>query len=188
MKKLTINDLPEEVVNDMKAAIRKDSQIIALENKRNAFIKSHRYADATQVTNYIKTIENKVIEDWLLTYKGEAERMDKLTNGMSKEDIDEINILSNSIVMLCDMIETFTMDCNAVLHKYHPEYHIEMYDKFNEVGKEAKIQMEFMAKNTNSIYQINFADYADDITELVRNKAKSLIRKLKKEGQAYENN
>lgn len=33
---------------------------------------------------------------------------------MSEEDREEINVLTNSIIMLCDMVETFTMDCNEI--------------------------------------------------------------------------
>ena len=46
MEKLTINDLPEDVVERMRRAIREDSQMIALKNKHSQYIINRQYAKA----------------------------------------------------------------------------------------------------------------------------------------------
>ena len=107
---------------------------------------------------------------------------------MSEEDREEINVLTNSIIMLCDLVETFTMDCNEILKKYHPDYRIEMFDKVSECGKAAKAQVDFMSKSTDMVYQCAFAEDADKITEMVRNKVKAFIRKLKRRKKAEHEN
>lgn len=186
MKKLTLNDLPKEEVEKIRIAIREDEQIVAMIKNRNALLSQYKLAEASAITYKIKQIEDKVLQNLIDDYQVESVRMDKLMLEMTNEDRDEINTLSNGIIMLCDMIETFSMDLNEILHKYHPDFHIEMYEKFKDVGKEAKDQMRFMAQNTNELYQVNFADYADDITKMVKNKAKSLVRKLREKGQGYK--
>lgn len=186
MKKLTINDLPKEEVEKIRVAIREDEQIVAMIRNRNVLLGQYKLAEASAITYKIKQIEDKVLQNLIDDYQVESVRMDKLMLEMTNEDRDEINTLSNGIIMLCDMIETFSMDLNEILHKYHPDFHIEMYEKFKDIGKEAKDQMRFMAKNTNELYQVNFADYADDITKMVKNKAKSLVRKLRGKGQGYK--
>lgn len=183
MEKLTINDLPEDVVERMKETIRSDSQMIALKNKHMAYIRSRQYAKAIELKRKMRKIEERVICEYLEHYEGETESMANLMNEMSPEDRDTINVCTNAIILICDMIETFSMDFNQVLKKYHPDYRLEMYDKIMSVGKEAKSHVKFMSECTDNIYQCSFADSADDITELVRNKARSLIRKVKgKEG------
>lgn len=180
MEKLTINDLPEDVVAEMRRMINEDSQMVALHNKKAQMIRAHRYADAMKITSDMKRIEACVINEYLANYEGEVKRMDNLMGGMSEEDIDTINTCTNSIIFLSDMIETFVMDANEILKKYHPDYRIEMFDKLTQLGKEAHNQIKFMSDCTQSQFQVCFADSADDITELVRNKVRSFHRKLHK--------
>lgn len=183
-KKLTKEDLPKELVEEMEKAIREDPQMVKLETKKREQIRKGMYIQAQNTKEMMNRIVDRVINDYLSTYKGEVVRMDELLKGMSEKDREDINVLSNCIVAMCDMIETFTMDCNSILHKYHPDFNIEMYDKLIEMGREAKVQMDFMAKNTDMMYQCTFADFADDITVLVKNKVKSLVRKLRQKKEA----
>ena len=74
------------------------------------------------------------------------------------------------------------------LKKYHPDYRIEMFDKVSECGKAAKAQVDFMSKSTDMVYQCAFAEDADKITEMVRNKVKAFIRKLKRRKKAEHEN
>ena len=183
MEKLTINDLPKDVLERMRRAIREDSQMISLKNKHSQYIINRQYAKAVLLKEKMQKIEDRVIREYLDSYEGETENMQSLMSDMSPEDREYINTCTNAIILICDMIETFTMDFNQVLKKYHPDYRLEMYDKIMSVGKEAKSHVKFMSECTDNIYQCSFADSADDITELVRNKARSLIRKVKgKEG------
>ena len=179
MNKLTINDLPEDVVARMRSAIREDKQMVALRDKHSAYLRNRQYAKAVELKRKMNGIEERVIREYLENYEGETESMASLMVEMSMEDRYIINTCTNAIILICDMIETFTMDFNEVLKKYHPDYRLEMYDKIMQVGKEAKAHVKFMSECTDNIYQCSFADSADDVTELVRNKAQSLIRRIK---------
>lgn len=179
MEKLTVNDLPEDVVERMRRAIREDSQMIALKEKHSRYVINRQYAKAVMLKQKMQEIEERVIREYLDSYEGETEDMSNLMREMSSEDREYINTCTNAIILLCDMIETFSMDFNQVLKKYHPDYRLEMCDKVIQVGKEAKAHVKFMSECTDNVYQCSFADSADDITELVRNKARSLIRKVK---------
>lgn len=179
-KELTINDLPADVVERMRGIINADSRMVELRRKHAFLLREHCYMEAVGLKQKIEGIERKVINDYLAEYKGQAESMDNLMREMSDEDRDEISVLTNCVIFLCDMVETFTMDCDAILKKYHPDYRIEMFDKIAECGKAAKEQVEFMSRNTGLAYQTAFAGDADKITEMVRNKARSFVRKLKR--------
>ena len=102
---------------------------------------------------------------------------------MSEEDREKMNIYTNAIIFLCDIIETLSIESDEILKKYHPDYNLEMFNKISQVGKEAKSHVKFMSDNTDMIYQISFADEADDISELLFNKVKSFIRKLRKKSE-----
>jgi hypothetical protein len=179
MNKLTVNDLPPEVVAEMKRMISEDPQMAPLISKKNTLIRNRQYVKAMEISRLIKSIEDKVVKEYLEKYEGQTEQMGKLMEEMNDEDRENINVYTNSIIFFCDMIETLAMETDSILKKYHPDYRIEMYDKIIELGKEAHGQVKFMSDNTDSVYQVSFADSADNITTLVLNKVKSFIRKLR---------
>lgn len=172
----------------MKRMINEDKQMVTLRQKKNALIKAHRFLEATRLTRMMQDIEKRVINEYLSEYKGQAERMDNLMGEMSEEDKEEINTYTNSIIFLADMMETFVMETNQLLKKYHPDYRLEMFDKLTQLGKEAKGQVKFMSEATDMNFQCVFADNADNLTMLVLNKVRSFNKKLrtKKEKQHDE--
>lgn len=177
--KLTINDIPAETAELFKQGIHKDPQMQALVKKKEEALHNRNYIEVTKLSQQIKEIETRVINSYLAKYKGQAERMDLLMTDMKPEDWENMNIYTNAVIFLCDMIETLTMESEQILRKYHPDYKIEMFDAIVRLGKEAHAQVKFMSDNTDSVYQINFANGADDITELLLNKTKAFIRKIR---------
>lgn len=182
-KQLSANDLPINVVDEIKQSIRKDKSIQKLQNKKSQALITHNYVEATKISNQIKDIETRVINQYLSDYEGQTERMDNLMKCMSKEDRENMNIYTNSIIFLCDIIDTLSLESDQLLKKYHPDYNLEMFNKISQIGKEAKQHIKFMSENTDMVYQVSFADRADDISELLMNKVKSFIRRFRKKNE-----
>lgn len=176
---LTINDLPADVVEQMKKGIREEPQMQVLLQKKSQALKDYNYVEVSRLAKLIKEVETRVINNYLASYKGQSERMDTLMADMSDEDRENMNIYTNAIIFLCDMIEILSSDSDQILKKYHPDYNIEMFNKIIQVGEEAKNHIKFMSENTDMIYQVTFANGADDISELLMNKVKAFIRKLR---------
>lgn len=185
-RKLTKEDLPKDVLRELQAEIDKEPKMAALKQQWGALVKKGLYAQALQVHRFIEKIENQVLDEYLREYTGEAERMDKLMLSMTDDDRERMNTNVNSIIFLCDMVETLVSDSNQLLHKYHPHHNLEMFDRLTEIGKEAKDHVRFMASCTKELYQVTFADCADDLTEMVTNKTRSFMRKLRKKTEKVE--
>ena len=184
---LTINDLPADVVAQMKKGIREEPQMRILLQKKSQALKAYNYVEVSRLAKLIKEVETRVINNYLANYKGQSERMDTLMADMSDEDRENMNIYTNTIIFLCDMIEILSSDSDQILKKYHPDYNIEMFNKIIQVGEEAKNHIKFMSENTDMIYQVSFANGADDISELLMNKVKAFIRKLRSKTELLTN-
>lgn len=184
---LTINDLPADVVAQMKKGIREEPQMQVLLQKKSQALKDYNYVEVSRLAKLIKEVETRVINNYLANYKGQSERMDTLMADMSDEDRENMNIYTNTIIFLCDMIEILSSDSDQILKKYHPDYNIEMFNKIIQVGEEAKNHIKFISENTDMIYQVSFANGADDISELLMNKVKAFIRKLRSKTEILTN-
>lgn len=157
-----------------------DAKMVVLQQKKAKAIQSHKYVEASRLSALIKEVEERTINTYLSNYGGQTERMDNLMKDMPDEDRELLNVYTNAIIFLCDMIESLSIDSDQILKKHHPEYRIEMFDKISQIGKEAKAHVKFMSENTNMVYQVSFADGADDISELLLNKVKAFIKKLRR--------
>lgn len=178
-KEITIQDLPQGVQRKMRDAIRRDPSFMELSGKWSALIKAGQYARASQIKKKMDRIENETIRLYIKEYvHTTSEPMINLLKEMSVDDVEQWNVNVNAIILLCDMVETLVSECNQTLHKYHPDFRLEMFDHINHLGDAVHQQVKFMSNCTNMMYQTNFGDAADNIYEMVMNKCRAFSRRM----------
>ena len=182
-RKLTIEDLPKEIVDGMMDKIYKHPKYIELSRKKTMYLKNGNYFLAMETAKAMEKIVKECLAEYIRHYEGECKKVNELTDSMTDEDRDTMAALGNSIVMMADCLETICMDCNELLKKYHPNFRIEMFDKLEELAKEARCHVRLIDGYENSDYYYNlYGDSADKLKDLIVNKGKSFVNKLK----AYE--
>ena len=87
------------------------------------------------------------------------------------------------IFALTDMIETCVMDLDSLIQKQDKSARYEAFDDVRELGNLCKLKIKALDESTNGHFQRLFGMAADDITELVRNKVRALVRKANKESE-----
>jgi hypothetical protein len=99
---------------------------------------------------------------------------------MSEEDKHFLNISSNALRMLADLVEVFIMDANTVMHRYGLN-NIKEYDKLSATLKESRalVRMFDTLTNDEKVSSL-FGDCSDNLYKLVFNKASSFVNKVKK--------
>lgn len=182
-RKLTIEELPKEIVDGMMSKIHKHPKYIGLAKKKAMYLKNGNYFLAMEATKAMEKIVKECLAEYIKHYEGECKKVNELTDSMTDEDRDTMAALGNSIVMMADCLETICMDCNGLLNKYHPNFRIEMFDKLQELANEARSHVRLIDGYENSDYYYNlYGDSADKLKDLIVNKGKSFVNKLK----AYE--
>lgn len=182
-RKLTIEELPKEIVDGMMSKIHKHPRYIGLSQKKAMYLKNGNYFLAMETAKAMEKIVKECLAEYIKHYEGECKKVNELTDSMTDEDRDTMAALGNSIIMMADCLETICMDCNELLHKYHPNFRIEMFDKLVELANEARSHVRLIDGYENSDYYYNlYGDSADKLKDLIVNKGKSFVNKLK----AYE--
>lgn len=182
-RKLTIEELPKEIVDGMMKKINKHPKYLDLAQKKAMYLKNGNYFLAMETSKAMEKIVKECMANYIKHYEGECKKVNELTDSMNDEDRDTMAALGNSIVMMADCLETICMDCNELLHKYHPNFRIEMFDKLVELANEARSHVRLIDGYENSDYYYNlYGDSADKLKDLIVNKGRSFVNKLK----AYE--
>ena len=169
--------LPTAIEREIEQKLLSEKTFAALLDKCARATMQHRFADAVRFRSEMNVyIRNYVIaaRDRIGQEKAEAK---SIQERMTYDDNMEFSIITDTIIIIADMLEYSIMDMNAILHKYEPERDILMFDKMNKLLSEVREHMRFMADKTALDFQTAFADTADDIRELVHNKVAKLVRK-----------
>lgn len=171
---MDLTGLPLHLQRDIEHELNTNPTVIKYRQAQQEYQKRGKYLEAIKIAKMLAAVEEGVKRGLFAKY----ERVGDMYKGMEKEDIEKVGIACNTIIMLSDIIETQVMEMNQVVKKYHPYSRIEMYDKFAELGEAAKEQLAFMTRWSNNLYQIKFGDVADDLTEIITNKVRKLLRQV----------
>lgn len=167
--------IPSYLVRDIQDEVNRNPTVIKWREAQREYQSRGKYIEAMNIARMIEEVEEGVKNGMLVR----STTMSKIYEGMKPEDIEKVSIACNSIILMSDLIETQVIEMNEVVKKYHPEYRVDMYDRFVQVGKEAKEQMAYMTKWTNNLYQIKFGDIADNLMDMIKSKVKKLLRQCK---------
>lgn len=183
---MDINELTPQDRKTFNEIFEKNDQIIALQKRMDAYRKNHQFVQALQMGKMIDEIRVRTFNEWIRNIQEIAEKIDLKDIGMSDEYRAKINMLSITIFMACDIIESGVMDINEVMKKVDPTMKVEMFDKLLAIANEAKEHLEFLRRNSTVLQDIMWGDKCDDMYLMMQNKAKAIIRNNEKKHKKEE--
>ena len=174
---LEASDVPSEMMEQMRRQFDMDSRIIEMRTHQQVLVRKGNLQAALQIGQTIEALFSKVVYEYLKEANEEAERIDIGTLNISKEDKAEINTLIVTLFMACDIIESATMDFNDVLKRVDDTLVMEQFDDIRNLSKSAKEKLRFLSKNSKLMKDLAWAYKCDDMYDMMKNKAKSILRK-----------
>ena len=174
---LEVSDVPSEMMEQMRRQFDMDSRIIEMRTHQQVLVRKGNLQAALQIGQTIEALFSKVVYEYLKEANEEAERIDIGTLNISKEDKAEINTLIVTLFMACDIIESATMDFNDVLKRVDDTLVMEQFDDIRNLSKSAKEKLRFLSKNSKLMKDLAWAYKCDDMYDMMKNKAKSILRK-----------
>lgn len=179
-EQLTIEQLPKSIQDKLADTIELNPAIKSLRISFEKYRKKKDYVNMAKCQYQIQQLKHCVEEEYLKQNAAYRKRVVDFKENMSEDDQEILSINSNMVILLADMLETSVMTINEVFERNNPAWRIEMFDRLKQLGRECADQIKWMSQETDDFYQLTFADTADNVTEMVKNKVKSLLRKVYK--------
>lgn len=181
MGKMTINDLSTERTDELLRQIRELPEFKALEKNRNRLLVERRYVEAQKLLNTMKMMEDKILSEYLNKVNEMKVEMNDLIADMSVEDQECMAAYCNAFMMTADAMESFILNANQLIKRYHPYTDFIMFDDLNKVAKMAAEKVKMLEKYKDDAYYMNnYGDAADKVYELIENKARGFFRRMKR--------
>lgn len=179
-------ELPEHVKQKFEDAFGKNEKVVKLKRDIDIAFRAKQYVTELTLRKKLDEVRLKAQKDLLSKQEDSVEEVTLLQMGLSHEALDKINTLIIAMYMASDMLEFFAIDINSELKKADPTARFEMFDPIREVGKKARENLSYLWKNTSMYDTEDFNDQADNIREMLVNKAKKVYLKYAKHVEEKE--
>lgn len=168
-------ELPEHVKKAFEDSLNKNPKMIRLQQELSRATQQRNFVKELDLRKKIQEIRFIAQRNLINSKEQDVEEVTTLFNmGLPHETLDKINILMISTYMALDMIEFFVLDINSELKKADPTASLNMFQPIMKLGKEARGNLTYLWKNTSIYDTEDFNNKADNIREMLVNKAKKV--------------
>lgn len=176
-EQVTIEQLPKSIQDKLSEVIELNPAIKSLRLKLEKCRQKRDYIGMARCQHQLQQFKHCIEDEYMRQNLAYRKKIIDFKSTMSDDDQEVLAINSNMIILLADMLESSVMEIQEVFGRSNPAWKMEMFDKLQALGRECADQIKWMSQETDMYYQTTFADVADSITVMVRNKVKSLLRK-----------
>ena len=181
MKKLSIKDIPDDMLRQIRNSFEDDPQIKQMRIRQDVLLRSGYAVQDLEWGKKIESLFAKVVNNYIEEAANEAETFSLEEAGIPPEDIEKFNEYAVTMFMACDIIQSCIIDINDVLHKTDKDLHFEQFDDIKQIGEMVKSKLDFLQKNSKYMNNAFWGDKCDDMYSMMQNKAKAIIRKRKED-------
>ena len=171
------NSLSEEQQKYIDSFFYTDVRVREIMIKIQQLKKQGKYYDALKEERYLEDLHARVIAEYLDSINKDAETIDLNTLNLPKEDVEELNTLFCSAMMITDMLDTCLRDMNDVLKRHDKTLSFESIDDINSLAKSLNFTLNKFYKSKFGKNLI-FSNETDNLYQMTKNKAAKVVRKI----------
>ncbi|EFA98148.1 hypothetical protein [Hoylesella timonensis] len=177
MERLSIKDVPSDMLRQIRNQFESDVQIRQLRIKQNLLQRTGNFAKAMELGKTIESLYEKVIDSYIEETIKESDKFSLEEAGIPVNDIKKVNEYAVTMFMACDIIQSCIIDINDLLHKTDKDLHYEQFDDIKQISEMVKSKLDFLQNNSTYMNNVFWGDKCDDMYSMMLNKAKAIIRK-----------
>ena len=177
----TAKDIPDDLLRHIRETFDRDPQVVELRTHQELLRRQGKFREALEVAEKVDYLFTRVVHEYLEEANNQAHNVHLRDSGIPEKDVDRLLECVVTMFMACDVIETAIIDANDIIHRTDKEMHFEMFNDLHRIAQMAKDKLQFMQANSGYGHDLVWADKCDNMYEMMRNKARSIIRKRKEE-------
>lgn len=175
---MTWEQVPLKEQQKLRLAFDNNPTIKKLDQLATQLHHNRDYIGALKVRKDIDNRWKYIKENHLKSYDKTVQETVKISElGLPEDKVQALveNILV--IFMACDIIETAHMNANDILKKHDKNASLDNFNDLTSFIGRIKAHLQFLQKETGYMGDLAWADGCDKQYEMIRNKARSIIKK-----------
>jgi hypothetical protein len=178
---ININDVPKELLDLIKEKFDSDQRVIMMRVSQRRSLEAGDYQGALLTGQKIEALFQEAVSVYIKEAEHEADEYSVADLGMTDEEEEKFLELCIVMFMSCDIINSAVMDAESILHRYDKNFKLENFLSVTNIAKEAQAKLEYLQHNSNYLQNVVWGEKCDNMFEMMKNKAKSIINKEKRQ-------
>lgn len=174
-------DIPQELLNAIKSSFDADPKIRELRIKQEMYVRQHQFKMAFAIGAEINNLFAKVVRTYLEDTENEYQIIDLKVADLPENDRSELMEIVITLFLAADIIDTASREFNNILHRTDDTMDMVQFNDISKLAKEAKGKIEWFSSHTSYMKDLSFGDRSDNMYTMLRNKARSFLRKTKRD-------
>jgi hypothetical protein len=176
---MNVNEIPSELMDKIRLGFDTNRDVMLLRTAQQNAQREGNFQKALYVAQQIDSLWTICLDNYMRKMEGECRQIDLKYADMPDEDKDELMNRVMVLFMCCDIIETATMDMNDILRRTEKDASITTFEDLRQTLSLAKEKLKYLQDKGDYMKDLVWADSCDNMYDMMRSKAMSIIRKRK---------
>ena len=176
---MKVSDLPQEVLARIREEFEANPTVQDMRMQQQMCVMQGRLSEALGLAKKLEILYNRCVSQYMHETEEELEHIDLKNVGLSDADMEGVMRLVLVCFMCADIIETSVLDMNDILHRYDKTMNIELFNDIRQLMAMSKAKLKYLQENGDYMKSLVWADKCDDMYEMIKNKATSIMKKVK---------
>lgn len=174
-----IKDVPQELIDIIKKQFDAEPKIRDMRIKQDLCARQGRFGEAFAIGGQINDLFARVVRTYLDDTENEYQIIDFKVADLPENDRSELMEIVITLFLAADIIDTAAREFNNILHRTDDTMDMVQFNDISKLAKEAKGKIEWFSSHTSYMKDLSFGDRSDNMYTMLRNKARSFLRKTK---------
>lgn len=179
IESMTVNDLPQELLSRIREQFYATPKIRQMEVTRQMYIRNGNLTAALALAQDIDALYNKCVYEYIEENKEQVERIDVADMDMPIEEKEEMMKLLLVCFMCADIIKSSIQDMDSILYRHDKTLKMEMFNDIRQLMEMSEAKLQYLQKNSGYLRDLVWGEKCDNMYEVIKSKAASIMRKRK---------
>ena len=174
---MNVNDIPKDLLDKIRFSFDANKDVMLL---RTAQQEAQRVGNFQKALNIAKQIDNLwtiCLDNYMRKMEAQGKQISLKASNLPEKDKDELFNRVMVLFMCCDMIESATIDMNDILRRTEKDASITTFEDLRQTLSLAKEKLKYLQDTGDYMKDLVWADNCDNMYDLMKSKAASIIRK-----------
>lgn len=181
-------DLPKRVKESFEKHFNENPEVKKMKDSILMYNNTGNYVLGMVTAKKLNEIRQQAQRNLLNDTEKCCESISLAEMGLPKKLLEEINVLTIAMYVVCDLIDGFAMDINTKLKTKDSTARFEMFNSVIEISKEVRENFRYLNTHTRMFDDEVFNNTADDMREMLLNKSKKIYNNYAKITKAAKEN
>lgn len=174
---MNVNDIPKDLLDKIRFSFDANKDVMLLRTAQQEAQRVGNYQKALHIAQQIDNLWTICLDNYMRKMEAQGRQISLKASDLPEKDKDELFNRVMVLFMCCDIIESATIDMNDILRRTEKDASITTFEDLRQTLSLAKEKLKYLQDTGDYMKDLVWADNCDNMYDLMKSKAASIIRK-----------